>query len=166
MSRIDSKVTILGLVAVALVIAGSALAAEPQVETFTLVSGAEVGPGSRAYFTPGNGNHGFFGQGGAIDGQPNPTLRVKQGDTVKIILLDKDQRGHSAVLAIPDLGLSTPVLTREGQSATLSFVANRPGRFKYTGKLTGKDAQAGYHAGLGRVERHINMVGQIVVDPK
>lgn len=130
------------------------LAAGAQVETFILVSGAEVGPNGKAYFTAGNGHHGFFGRGGTIDGQPNPTLRVKQGDTVKITLLDLDQRGQPAQLAVPDLGLATPTLTRAGQSATLEFTASRAGTFRYTGAI----AFDGHN--------HEHMAGDIVVETK
>lgn len=133
---------------------GMALAAGSSTRTFTLISGAEVGPGNRPYFTAGNGHHGFFGRGDSIDGQPDPTLRVRQGDTVRIILLDLDQRGQPARLAIPDLDLATPVLTRSGESATLSFTANRAGTFEYTGALV-----------FGGQLNHQHMVGEIVVEP-
>ena len=154
MSRNHHKTALFGLI-FSLMLANSVQAAGPQVDTFTLVSGAEVGPGGQPYFTAGNGNHGFFGRGGAIDGQPNPTLRVKRGDTVKIILLDLDQRGQPARLAVPDLNLATPVLSHNGESATLTFTADRAGTFGYTG---------GTGFG-GRSERHVHMVGKIVVEP-
>ncbi|OGU49734.1 MAG: hypothetical protein A2199_10560 [Hydrogenophilales bacterium RIFOXYA1_FULL_63_33] len=155
MSHNHHKTALFGLIAsLALASAGQVLAAGSQVETFTLVSGAEMGPGGRPYFTAGNGHHGFFGRGGAIDGQPNPTLRVKQGDTVKIILLDLDQRGQPARLAIPDLNLATPVLTQNGRSATLSFTTERAGTFGYTGTI----AFGGHN--------HQHMAGEIVVEPK
>ena len=156
MSHNHHKTALFALIAsFALVPAGLVLAATPQVETFTLVSGAEMGPGGRPYFTAGNGHHGFFGRGGAIDGQPNPTLRVKQGDTVKIILLDLDQRGQPARLAIPDLNLATPVLSHNGENATLTFIADRAGAFGYTGQIA-----------FGGEHNHQHMVGEIVVEPR
>ncbi|EKE16646.1 MAG: hypothetical protein ACD_10C00874G0001 [uncultured bacterium] len=155
MSHKHCKAALLGLVAsVALASARLTLAAGPQIDTFTLVSGAEVGPNGKSYFTAGNGHHGFFGRGGMIDGQPNPTLRVKQGDTVKITLLDLDQRGQPAQLAVPDLGLATPTLTRSGQSDTLNFTASRAGTFRYSGAI----AFDGHN--------HQHMVGEIVVETK
>lgn len=103
-------------------------------KTFTLVSGAGVGAyDNKPYFTAGHGNHGFFGYVGVIDGQANPTIKVRQGDTVKILLLDHDQRGQPGRLAIPELHLCTTVLTKNGQSASLIFVAGKPGIFEYTG---------------------------------
>ena len=119
------------------------------------MSGAEVGPGGQPYFTAGHGHHGFFGRGGAIDNQPNPTLRVKQGDTVKIILLALDQRGQPARLAIPDLNLATPVLSHNGENATLTFTADRAGAFGYTGQIA-----------FGGEHNHQHMVGEIVVEPR
>jgi len=86
--------------------------------SFTLISGAEVGADGKPYFTPGHLNHAFFGRGGDIDGQPNPTLYVQQGDTVEITLLRLDERGQPAELAIPSLGLKTPKLTQYGETAT------------------------------------------------
>jgi len=121
---------------------------------FTLVSGAEVGPGERAYFTAGNGHHGFFGRGGEIEGQPNPTLTVRQGDKVTITLLDLDDRGQPAQLTIPDLNLATPVLSRKGQSATVTFTADRVRTFDYNG-VTVFDGR----------DQHVHMVGHIVVAP-
>jgi len=156
LSRKHRKAVFLGLLASgALAPAHLTLAAGSRVDTFTLVSGAEVGADdSQPYFTAGHGHHGFFGRGGAIDNQPNPTLRVKQGDTVRIILFDKDQRGQPARLAIPDLHHATPILTEPGQSTTLEFNADRAGTFGYTGAI----AFGGHN--------HQHMTGEIVVEPK
>jgi hypothetical protein len=123
--------------------------------SFTLISGAEVGTDGKPYFTPGHLDHAFFGRGGDIDGQPNPTLYVHQGDRVEITLLRLDERGQPAELAIPSLGLKTPKLTQYGETATITFLAENPGTFEYNG-WTEFD---------GRI-RHTHMVGRIVVRPK
>lgn len=130
------------------------LAAAPRVWTFTLISGAEVGPGGQAYFTAGHGHHGLFGRGGEIDGQPNPTLRIKQGDTVKITLLDLDQRGQPAQLSVPAFHVQTPVLTHRGDRATLIFTADRAGTFEYDGKVVFD----------GRPQ-HVHAIGTLLVEP-
>ena len=122
---------------------------------FTLVSGAEVGPGEKAYFTAGNGHHGFFGRGGAIDGKPNPTLTVRQGEKVSITLLDLDQRGQPAQLAVPAFHVATPTLTNYGKSASITFTADRAGAFNYTGQIA-----------FGGEHNHQHMIGKILVTPK
>ena len=126
-----------------------------NTRSFTLISGAEVGADGKPYFTPGHLNHAFFGRGGDIDGQPNPTLYVQQGDTVEITLLRLDERGQPAELAIPSLGLKTPKLTQYGETATITFRADNPGTLEYNG-WTEFD---------GRI-RHTHMVGRVVIRPK
>lgn len=134
---------------------GTAVANASAAERhFTLVSGAEVGRSGKAFFTAGNGHHGFFGRGGDIDGKPNPTLSVYLGDKVVITLLDLDQRGQPAQLLIPALHLATPVLTRNGQSAMITFSADRLGSLIYNG-VARRDGR----------DRHVHMVGRIVVQP-
>ncbi|WP_067732682.1 hypothetical protein [Novosphingobium naphthalenivorans] len=128
--------------------------ASAEERYFTLVSGAEVGFDGSAYFTAGNGHHGFFGRGGDIDGEPNPTLSVHLGDKVTVTLLDLDERGQTAQLAVPAFHAETPVLTRNGQSATITFTADRVGSFDYNGVTVFE----------GR-DQHVHMVGQIVVNP-
>lgn len=123
--------------------------------SFTLVSGAEVGfEDGRAYFTAGNGHHGFFGKGGDIDGESDPTLKVRQGDKVTITLLDLDERGQPAKLTVPAFHVTTTLLTDNGQRATVSFTADRVGSFDYNG-VAPRDGQ----------DRHVYMVGRIVVQP-
>lgn len=155
MSNKQCKAVLWGAVAcVALAPAAFAQASAPHTKHFTVFSGAEVGPGNQPYFGEGHGNRGFFGQGGAINAQPNPTLRVTQGDTVKITLVDLDQRGQPAKLSIPALGLATPLLTRHGETATLSFTAQKIGVLEYNGEVP----VAGHH--------HEHMIAAIVVEPK
>ncbi|WP_028232578.1 cupredoxin domain-containing protein [Paraburkholderia mimosarum] len=131
---------------------GAAPVAMAGTTSFTLVGGAENDNG-QADWQPGPGNHNFLGRSGSIDGQWNPTLVVKKGDKVNITLFDNDQRGQPEFLSIPELGLQTPVLHSVGQSATLSFVAVKPGTFEYSGAVS-----------FGR-HNHQHMTGEIVVNP-
>jgi hypothetical protein len=131
------------------------LASKPATRSFTLIGGAEVGRDGKPYFTPGHLDHAFFGRGGDIDGQPNPTLYVDQGEKVEITLLNLDERGQPHVLAIPSLGLKTPTLTKNGESAIITFIAKDPGTFDYNGRTV-----------FGGRERHVHMEGRIVVRAK
>jgi nitrous oxide reductase len=131
------------------------LASKPATRSFTLIGGAEVGRDGKPYFTPGHLDHAFFGRDGDIDGRPNPTLYVNQGEKVEITLLNLDERGQPHVLAIPSLGLETPTLTKNGESATITFIAKDPGTFDYNGRTV-----------FGGRERHVHMEGRIVVRPK
>lgn len=131
------------------------VASKPATRSFTLIGGAEVGRDGKPYFTPGHLDHAFFGRGGDIDGQPNPTLYVNQGERVEITLLNLDERGQPHVLAIPSLGLKTPTLTKNGESAAIIFIAKDPGVFDYNGRTV-----------FGGRERHVHMEGRIVVRPK
>lgn len=135
MSRHSFGSVVFGILAtLALTPAGAALAATPQVETFTLVAGAKMAPYGQPTFAPGvKGHHVLLGRGGAIDGQANPMLKIKMGDTVEITLTNLDKAGKPAQLSVPVFHAKTPVLT-SGQSATLTFVADRPGIFEYSGK--------------------------------
>jgi hypothetical protein len=131
------------------------IATNPAARSFTLIGGAEVGRDGKPYFTPGHLHHAFFGRGGDIDGQPNPTLYVNQGEKVEITLLNLDERGQPHVLAIPSLGLKTPTLAKNGERATLVFIAKDHGTFEYNGRTV-----------FGGRERHVHMEGRIVVRPK
>lgn len=150
-----------GLLLNAIILAGTLLigysaerASTPATHSFTLIGGAEVGQDGKPYFTPGHLDHAFFGRGGDIDNKPNPTLYVNQGEKVEITLLNLDERGQPQVLAIPSLGLTTPTLTKKGESATITFVAENPGTFEYNGRTV-----------YGGREQHVHMEGRIVVRP-
>lgn len=152
----------LGALLFAIALAGAVMGAcsadtvtKPATRSFTLIGGAEVGRDGKPYFMPGNLSHAFFGRGGDIDGQPNPTLYVNQGETVAITLLNLDERGQPHVLAIPSLGLKTPTLTKNGELVTLTFVAKDPGVFEYNGRTV-----------FGGREQHVHMEGRIVIRPK
>jgi hypothetical protein len=131
------------------------LASKPATRSFILIGGAEVGRDGKPHFTPGNLDHAFFGRGGDIDDKPNPTLYVNQGERVEITLLNLDERGQPHVLAIPSLGLKTPTLVKNGESATVTFIAKDSGTFEYNGRTV--------FDGRGR---HVHMEGRIVVRPK
>lgn len=86
---------------------------------------------------------------------PGPTIRVTQGDTVKVTLTNKDNMAHSidlhAAQISPQRGFKA---VQPGQSFTFEFVANHPGIFAY-------------HCGTEPMLMHIGngMYGAIIVDP-
>jgi nitrite reductase (NO-forming) len=79
----------------------------------------------------------FVGVGGTIDGVVNPTLEAKTGDTVEITVINGDAVLHD--LAIPDFNVSTGELTAKDQQAVVTFVASKPGEFKYTCTVPGHE---------------------------
>jgi nitrite reductase (NO-forming) len=72
---------------------------------------------------------GFLGVGGAIDGQMNPELTANVGDTVKITVINGDAIQHD--LTIDEFKVSTGVMSAKDQTVVLTFVADKPGTFKY-----------------------------------
>lgn len=63
---------------------------------------------------------------------PNPTLRLRAGETVRIVLLN-EERGMLHDFAVPDFGFATePVLGGPGARASeLVTVPREPGRHEY-----------------------------------
>jgi plastocyanin len=59
----------------------------------------------------------FFVEGGA---DPNPTLRVKAGERVRLVLRNEDA-GMTHDLAIGAWKVATPTLTAKGQEAAVEF---------------------------------------------
>ncbi len=72
---------------------------------------------------------GFMGVGGAIEGIMNPELTANVGDTVKITVINADAIQHD--LTIDEFKVSTGLLTAKDQTAVVTFVADKPGVFKY-----------------------------------
>ena len=79
--------------------------------------------------------------------QDNPTLHVKQGDLVKIVLKDGDGVVHDIV--IPAFHASSANVTSKGSQADLVFRADRAGTFAYYCSIPG--------------HRELGMQGTIVV---
>lgn len=99
-----------------------ALAAEEPVAltpdvSFTLMT--ELGAGGMS----------FVGVGGDIDGVPNPTLQVAQGDVVEITLTNGDGMEHD--VALPDLDTHSEHVSAKGSSTVLVFTAEEAGEFAY-----------------------------------
>ncbi|MBI1278571.1 MAG: nitrite reductase, copper-containing [Anaerolineaceae bacterium] len=72
---------------------------------------------------------GFLGVGGAIDGVMNPELTANVGDTVKITVINGDAIQHD--LTIDEFKVSTGTMSAKDQTAVITFVADKPGSFKY-----------------------------------
>jgi len=80
----------------------------------------------------------FVGAGQATKGQNNPTLHVKQGDLVKIVLKDGDGVVHDIV--IPAFHASSANVTSKGDQTNLVFRADRAGTFSYYCSIPGHRA--------------------------
>jgi nitrite reductase (NO-forming) len=77
----------------------------------------------------------FIGIGGAIDGVVNPELQVHPGDTVHLTLVNGDGMAHD--LAIPDLGVKTALVIRQGDSTEVVFEAKEAGVYTYYCTVSG-----------------------------
>ncbi len=71
----------------------------------------------------------YIGVGGSIDGQINPTLTAKTGDTVRITVINGDPVMHD--LKLDEFNVFTGELIEKDQQATVEFVPDRPGDFIY-----------------------------------
>jgi nitrite reductase (NO-forming) len=87
----------------------------------------------------------FIGVGGEIDGVINPSLTVRQGETVRIVLVNDDGMLHD--LAIPDLNAQTSMTTSKGQNANVVFEVHRWGEYVYYCTVSGH-RQAGMEGKL------------------
>ena len=89
----------------------------------------------------------FIGVGGEIDGQVNPDLTARVGDTVAITLINDDGRFHDIV--IDEFNAATPVIGERGQEETIQFTADQAGTFYYYCSVSG--------------HRQAGMEGQLIV---
>lgn len=71
----------------------------------------------------------FIGVGGDIDGKINPELTANVGDTVKITVINGDAIQHDFTL--DEFKATSGPLTAKDQQAVVTFVADKPGSFKY-----------------------------------
>ena len=71
----------------------------------------------------------FVGVGGTIDGKINPELTANVGDTIKLTVINGDAIHHD--LTIDEFKQSTGPMTAKDQTVVLTFVADKPGSFKY-----------------------------------
>lgn len=105
---------------------GSAQHPNPQ-------AAADPGYNADALFTLKTGMNGgrlvFIGIGGEVDGVVNPTLRVNQGNRVKIVLVNGDGAVHD--IALPGQGMLSAEVSRYGEEATVTFTDEQDGEFVY-----------------------------------
>jgi nitrite reductase (NO-forming) len=87
----------------------------------------------------------FIGVGSEIDGQVNPDLTARVGDTVAITLVNDDGRFHDIV--IDEFNAATPVFGEIGQEETVEFVVDQAGTFFYYCSVSGH-RQAGMEGQL------------------
>lgn len=71
----------------------------------------------------------FLGVGGDIDGKANPDLVLHQGETTQINLINGEGAEHDIVVDL--YGVRSNRVVGKGASATISFVADKPGVFTY-----------------------------------
>ncbi len=117
----------------------------PSEENSTVTGQADI---SYTLKTAGeDGSLLFIGVGGEIDGQVNPDLTARVGDTVAITLVNDDGRFHDIV--IDEFNAATPVIGERGQEETIQFTADQAGTFYYYCSVSG--------------HRQAGMEGQLIV---
>jgi nitrite reductase (NO-forming) len=87
----------------------------------------------------------FLGVGGEIDGVINPDLAARQGDKVRVILVNGDGMPHD--FAIPDLNAQTAMVIIKGQTTDVVFETGNAGEFAYYCTVSGH-RQAGMEGKL------------------
>ena len=107
-------------------------AGEPAV-TFTLIT--KVIDGKMVY----------IGNGGSIDGVINPDLAVKTGETFEIEVVNGDGMPHD--IAVLELGIQTALVSKEGQSVSVTATASAAGEYAYYCTVSGH-RQAGMEGRL------------------
>lgn len=75
------------------------------------------------------GQAGFEGVDGVVAEVINPTLTVRQGAVVRIVVESGDDQRHQ--LVIPDLEVASEPLEQAGARTGVVFRATRRGRFEY-----------------------------------
>ena len=71
----------------------------------------------------------FLGAGGDINGQVNPTLKVHEGETVQINLVNGEGAEHDIV--IDQYAARSDRVVGKNASSSLSFTATKTGEFVY-----------------------------------
>ena len=82
------------------------------------------------------GSTAFIGDGGAIDGQVNPTLTAAQGQVVQLTLINGEEGEHDIVFA--DQRTRSPRIIDRGASTTIAFRADAAGEFRYASSVPGR----------------------------
>ena len=91
----------------------------------------------------------FLGAGGDINGQVNPTIKVHEGETVQINLVNGEGAEHDIV--IDQYAARSGRVVGKNASSSLSFTANKTGEFVYYCSVPG--------------HREAGMEGRIQVTP-
>ena len=94
-----------------------------------------------------NGGFFFEGVGGDINGVANPTLRVKEGEVIRITLINGDGVVHN--LAVPELGAYSSNVASVGEKTSVAFRAEQ-GEYAYFCTIPG--------------HREAGMIGKIIVE--
>jgi nitrite reductase (NO-forming) len=71
----------------------------------------------------------YLGAGGDINGQVNPTLKVHEGETVQINLINGEGAEHDVV--VDQYAARSNRVAGKNASSSLSFTANKTGEFAY-----------------------------------
>ncbi len=80
----------------------------------------------------------YIGQGGAIDGQINPELRVPVGAMVQVNMINGDGALHDVVA--PDFQAKSDQVSGKGSSTVMAFRADKAGEFYYWCSVPGHRA--------------------------
>jgi nitrite reductase (NO-forming) len=118
--------------------ASHSAAAAAEKDTAVIVGSSAQDPAALSFTLKtaiADGRMVFIGQDGEIDGQVNPTLRANPGDTVEILLINGDGAPHD--LAIPDLNVSTEIISGQNTETRLKFTASKEGSFVYICSVPG-----------------------------
>jgi nitrite reductase (NO-forming) len=86
----------------------------------------------------GDGKMAFIGMGGELDGKVNPDIKVNPGDVVEITLEDGDNLQHN--LALPDFGIQSQDVFKEGDQVKVKFKAEKEGVYPYFCAMPGHRA--------------------------
>lgn len=87
----------------------------------------------------------YTGVGGEIEGRLNPDLSARNGDTVRIVVINGDGIPHD--LAIPDLNAQSSMLGSKGQATEIVFSVENSGVYPYYCTVAGH-RQAGMEGTL------------------
>lgn len=82
-----------------------------------------------------DGQMAFVGVGGSIDGEKNPPLTAKVGDTIRITLVGDDPVEHD--IAFPDFNAMSDHIAGKDATTTFEFVVDKPGTFTYNCQIPG-----------------------------
>ena len=121
------------LMAIALLLSACGGSAQTEITSSDPVTGKVVEYSLMTNMV--DGQMAFFGVGGDIDGMKNPTLSADVGDLVKVTLTSGDGAEHD--VAFPDFNVQSEHISGKGDTTTLEFVPDRPGKFSYNCVVAG-----------------------------